>query len=152
MANIRTAPRDLQQTSFGLMSRIQEPPGHLDHWASSRSFCGHGCRLASPFLNVHHARGTPEVCAHTCSPAGTNTHCWCWPTVGEVGMSVREQERSDPACRRALTWRAVTCCRAFWHLAKQGSFMMTMMTGICLSISARGPCFNSPARMPSECM
>lgn len=67
--------------------------------------------------------------------------------------SVEEDRREGaPAQLRALTWRAVTCCRAFWHLAKQGSFMMTMMTGICLSISAKGPCFSSPARMPSECM
>ena len=27
-----------------------------------------------------------------------------------------------------------------------------MMTGMALSTSARGPCFSSPARIPSECM
>lgn len=53
---------------------------------------------------------------------------------------------------KQLTCRAVTCCRAFWHLVKQGSFIITMITGICLSIRASGPCFSSPARIPSECI
>ncbi len=50
------------------------------------------------------------------------------------------------------TWRATTCCRAFWHLVYVWSLMMIMMTGMSLSTRASGPCFSSPARMPSECM
>lgn len=85
------------------------------------------------------------------------TH-WHDPRIAGIGRQwvrwacVRQRREVVAAQHGALTWRAVICCRAFWHLAKQGSFMMIMMMGICLSISARGPCFSSPARMPSECM
>ena len=32
------------------------------------------------------------------------------------------------------------------------SLVIIMMQGMCWSIMARGPCFSSPLRIPSECM
>ena len=44
---------------------------------------------------------------------------------------------------------AVICANADSTFAKSESRVITMMTGMFSSISARGPCFSSPARIPA---
>jgi hypothetical protein len=45
---------------------------------------------------------------------------------------------------------AVICANADSTLAKSESRVMTIMTGMFSSISARGPCLSSPARIPTR--
>ena len=47
---------------------------------------------------------------------------------------------------------ALSCCTTLCILLQVLSWVASTIIGMCSSTSARGPCFISPARMPSLCM